>query len=352
MICVSPASREAVDAWRIADAGFSHRVTHGLLRGNIQTLGQLRATPIESVRVLRNIGSGSVEEIERYLRTAAELERGELRFANIDELLDRFLRPREMGILRIRYRLDMPAGGFSDKLATLQSIALKQGITRERVRQVEEHARRVLGSLLAQACLAPLYGLFEGVLRSRHGICPGSELAGATPADDFAAHNPAQVLLLLTACGGRISERNGYFSMIPRLRLAEAEQEIRHLLTDCRTPVGIERIQEAATLAGFPPDDAGRRHVLQILLSNQPGICATTDDRYFIAERGVVAIAEEVLEKSDGAVHYRSLLRELNSRLRPGSRQGTGRLLRALLTSPAIDRTATGHYRLKEGIGK
>ena len=55
------------DETKITDCGFSNRTVHALERVEINNLGQLRQLTVRDIRMIRNIGSLCMKEIQKVL---------------------------------------------------------------------------------------------------------------------------------------------------------------------------------------------------------------------------------------------------------------------------------------------
>ncbi len=85
--------------------------------------------------------------------------------------------------------------------------------------------------------------------------------------------------------------------------------------------------QAQAPAPAAPP--AGVAPVIERLLAATPGVAATTDGRFFARQRGLPILAAEVLD-SRAATDAGTICREINARLKPGSRIRPAAMLRAL----------------------
>ncbi len=89
------------------------------------------------------------------------------------ELFSRLRNPREVHVLKQRYHLETsenPADVFARK-ATLQSIGIKEGITRERVRQIENSAIKNLMKVpLYEARIKFILDHLENILNEHAGV--------------------------------------------------------------------------------------------------------------------------------------------------------------------------------------
>lgn len=61
----------------------------------------------------------------------------------LNKILEKYLTPREMAVIRFRF-------GFDGDKMTLEEIAQKYGVTRERIRQVEEKTLKKLRRIFAK----------------------------------------------------------------------------------------------------------------------------------------------------------------------------------------------------------
>ena len=121
------------------DLPLSVRLEKALRRRGVHCLGQLHATPVRHLRELGNFGARSVGELNRLIERAAA---GEFSTPPADAAWAPAELVRTLDVLmaqlpdRNREILALRLGADDDQARTLQSIAKRYQLTRERVRQV------------------------------------------------------------------------------------------------------------------------------------------------------------------------------------------------------------------------
>jgi hypothetical protein len=355
MIKVDPIARESIDAWPIARSGLPRRVVNGLSRIGVKTVGELRSMAPEELKSTRNIGAGSVRDIRTFFSLCRAIEEGRLAFSDIVELLKTFLSGPRLDALTLRYGLRDAPGQVKRGAATLQAIGNKYGFSRERARQVESLAMGALGCHLAMSCLAPVRSVFLGFIAQRCGVVGAEELEVLQGHPVIQPYSPAGLLLLLTDLDDGVCFHDGIFSTLPAPRLREAA---RALMGHLREHGGLSPLDELAQVVpqghwagdpaarGDPPAAADHLQILRCILLHSPRVRCTTDDRFHVTESGARQLLLEAMQRLPQPSHFRAILREFNSAMRPGSRLGAGRLLNMLLDEPSIERVSSGHYQV------
>ena len=154
-ITTSRLTRRDIDSWPVTDSGLSARVVHCLEREGLKTIGQLRRKREKDLLALRHFGAISSENIRWFFNWTRKLEAGNGRLSHFGSYLREFLNRQEVHVLEQRYGLTDPLFRPLMKRRTLAEIAdeMRGGLTRERVRQVEEVAIQALRAKLPTAVL-------------------------------------------------------------------------------------------------------------------------------------------------------------------------------------------------------
>ncbi len=173
----------------IDELDLSARVRNGLRRAGLDTLGDLRAVSRHRILTIPNLGVLAADEILEAVGRYAELWQGPdaasplfldttsasagpvalsvTCLADFGEILEERLSKREMHIVRTRQD------------STLQSLADELDMTRERVRQIENKARRQIRALADSHLKGPVQEinrmLSEGQIISAHEVARALE---------------------------------------------------------------------------------------------------------------------------------------------------------------------------------
>jgi hypothetical protein len=284
MIEIKAILRQETDLWPLQEAGIPVRLLTTASREGLQTLADLRNRSDKDLLALRGIGERTVREWRAYLRSLNDLERGKLRFQDLSDVLHFFLSEPEQEILVRRYGLLGGSGGAEPVRMTLQEIGATAGLTRERVRQMEDAGLTRLSSRMAQACLEPVYRILDALLcRLSHVMEPA----------DFAVWRDQTIWGGLSPCGiARLLNdlrpspwtfHRGYWSSLSQPQLLAVERGLVKILHALGRPANTHRLAEqtAETLARFQPKDVQR--LIEVILRHCPGVRRTPDGSFFAA---------------------------------------------------------------------
>lgn len=334
-----------MDGWSIVTSGLPPRIVHSLKRTRIGTIGNLRELPDEARRKIRGLGAGSLSAIDSFFGTCSRIEAGALQFPTVRELLLFLLTPVQYEILNMRYSLtrDMQSSG-----ATLQAIGARRGVTRERTRQLEMDAMRILRTDLARACLKGLEDVFDDFIRENHGVVLPEDLARLDSESLLAGFKAQGVFVLLSDCGSALSAGHGFFANLPPAEMEALTDAILKLLATDTEPQSFPRILDRLAARRSRASGETSQRLVRSLLDHSPSVSATEDDRYFLFKQGAAHLVRRILARQGRPVHFRGITRELNTILRPGHRKGTGHVLDILHHSPLFLRTTSGYYQLRE----
>src|SRR5260221_9975709 len=150
-------SRKEIDQWEVARSGLNARVMHCMDKAGVTTVGELRKWKEPQLMALRNFGVGSYKNVRWFFNWTKQLEAGTASLSHFKAVLREFLSRQQIFVIEHRYGLIDPLFRPQMRRKTLQEIANMQGgLTRERVRQVEEATLNLMSSLLARALAEPI----------------------------------------------------------------------------------------------------------------------------------------------------------------------------------------------------
>jgi len=349
VIKVKAVPRPTVDAWPLDESGLPIRATRAAGEAHLQTVGQLRACSDEKMLSLWSFGRITLGEVHAFFRFCERLEQGRQTFRDLRELLEFFLETDERDILFTRFQLTTGAPAAIWRRVALQTIGTARKLTRERVRQIEAKALRALQSRTAQWCLEPVYQFLNGWLDRHERVADPSQLQGLRSEGLLGGLQPAGVLALLAELApSRLLCRHGLFFSLSELELQRLQQAVQVILNRKAKPLEAAQLlaevrrQKAVSL----PGGVGQRF-LTTWLDHFPAVGATSDGRYFSLATGAPAFVAEIARRLRRPFHYRRLMDAVNSRLKPGSRRGTGTILEWLGSGAVFTRIGRGLYDYK-----
>ena len=343
MFKVQPVSREAIDGWPIERSGLPARVVNSARAVGLASVGALRAKDAHALVDMRSIGRVSVREVARFFKLCGQIERGELVFITIQQVFDLFLDGEELNVLTKRFGLFRPDARAARNYMTLQEIGNELSLTRERIRQVEQIVFANLSTRLAQLCLQPFYLYLKAFIDSRERVVEPEDLMDLAGQSWLAGYNPCSITLLLQLVQPeQFTEHHGLFSTYTPEQLNAVHQACLGCLRERGDPVGL------ADLPTGPGPGGGllSRVALGKLMDHGPGVAATLDDRYFLFQVGTDRFLREQMLQMERPVHYRTLARQFNQRLKPHCRKGNGFILQVLNGSELFVKTERAFYDL------
>lgn len=348
MLQVAPLKREIIDLWPVAESGLPVRVVNSVGAAGVMEIGQLRTWSDQKLLGLRSLGRISLGHVRSFFKLCGQIEQGKQSFQTIQEVFGIFLDSDELKVLAARYGFDREDFRASRSVTTLQEIGDEENKTRERIRQIEETAKRNLRSRLATVCLEPFYERFVSFLDSRGRVASCTDLASLHDDPLLAGRNICSILLLLSDLRpDRITFYHGFFSTLPESVLAGTESEVLAILDREARPVPLDDLLKA--LPPFPadPSPGQMKQVVACVMDHCPAAASTVDGRYFLFARGVQAFLIELMKNLERPVHYRTVTQNFNQRLKPLSRKGAGFILEMLNANPQCTRVDRGIYDLK-----
>jgi hypothetical protein len=345
----TPLARTEIDQWPVTEAGLSARVIHCLQHEKVRTVGQLRGWDDRHLLALENFGVTSCQNVRWFFKWAQKIENGNAHTADFRSFLREFLNRQELHVLEQRYGLADPLFRPHMKRRTLAEIAqeMRGGVTRERVRQVEESALRTLCTKLPGAVGEAQEVYWANRIQSRSCVITSAELAEWVDDPMLGGYQPWGVLLLLSETYSRITFRYDYFTSLPPQVLNQVEKQILQQLHAERAPVPFERI-----LAHVSDDldflNGQRPRLVTAMLDHHPDISGTVERRYFLPTMGAPVVLTDILQNRLQPLHFHELTRLYNQRMLPHSQKGSGYILRILNSMSNAQRVTRAVYQLKD----
>jgi len=342
MIKVKPIDVETIDSWPVPESGLPQRAVTACARAGIETVGLLRKKTRRGSSGIKGMGSESVRIINQFLGTCSRIISGRKTFRNLRAIFNFLLPPTYYEILALRYNLH---GGKSGPM-TLDAISRQRGVTRERIRQLEKRAISGLSSRLAQACLSGSYDLWESFIRNTNGLLPETEARGIKGVPSLEGYDPYGLLLLLCHCGKRITHHNGFFTTLSASTIDNIRKRGIDLIKSqdtARTPAEISRLIASDVGETHPPVD---KQAILAILSNLQGTQKTIDGRFFAGRKCPERLVADIMFRIPSPARFRVILREFNQLMQPGSRVGSGSMLRLLANTKRFRKVSSGCYEL------
>jgi hypothetical protein len=340
--------RRDVDSWPVAGSGLSARVVHCLDRERVKTIGQLRGWREKDLLALEHFGVISAENVRWFFNWTRRLEAGNGQLPNFRAYLREFLSRQEVHVLEQRYGLTDSEFRPQRKRRTLAEIAneMRGGVTRERVRQIEEVAIQSLQAKLPTAVLEAQEVYWANRIQTSSCVVTANELGDWAEDPMLGGYQPWGVLLLLSETYSRITCRYDYFTTLPPQTLSQVEKQILQLLHSEGAPVPFEQV-----LAEVSDDldflNGQRPRLVTTILDHHPEISGTVDRRYFLPRVGAPVVLTDILRANPVPLHFRELTRQYNQRMLPHSQRGTGYILRVLNLMQNAQRVSRAVYQLK-----
>ncbi len=348
MLRVSPILRSEIDSWTVAESGLPVRVVNSVSGSNVATVGQLRTLSDENLLSLRSFGRISLSHVRNFFKLCNQIEQGKQAFQTIQEVVSIFLDADELKVITGRYGFDLPDVQASRNATTLQALGDSEHKTRERIRQVEETAKKKLQSRMAKVCLQPFYDEFGAFIESCGKTACCTDLTPLQNSALLSNWNACGVLLLMSDINpGRISFYRQSFSTLPESVLREIESRAFTELGRHEQPTSLDEMLESL----IPADtamvaDEGRR-AAACILEHSPEVAVTVDRRYFLFAAGTQVFLAEIMKDITLPAHYRAVTQLFNERVKSESRKGAGFILDMLNSNPRCTRVDRGIFDLK-----
>jgi hypothetical protein len=347
-ITTSRLTRHDIDAWPIGDSGLSARVVHCLAREKVRTIGDLRDWSDKQLLALEHFGVTSCKNVRWFFNWTEKIEDGDDHIADFRSFLREFLNRQEIHVLEQRYGLTDPLFRPQMKRRTLAEIAVEMrgGLTRERVRQIEETAIQALRAKLPAAVIEAQEVYWTNRIQTSSCVVTSTELAQWSDDPMLGGYQPWGVLLLLSETYSRITFRYDYFTTLPPQVINLVEKQILQELNAVREPVPFERL-----LAKVSDDlnflNGQRPRLVTVMLDHHPEISGTVDRRYFLPAMGTPLVLADIFRRNPQPLHFHELTRQYNEHMLPHSQRGTGYILRVLNLMRNAQRVSRAVYRLK-----
>jgi hypothetical protein len=320
---------DAVALWPLSSCGLAPRVANALAASRVRRVTQLRALPRDG---LRGIGPRGRQAVHDFLELCDGIETGAVQKLAPAAILSRLLPPRTCELLELRYGLRNELPPASGPCLTLHEAGLRLGLVRERVRQLEREARRLLGALPARAALAPLRLRFEACMEACGGIADEGDVAAALPAQALDGYHAAAFLRLCCDCQGWFSTHRSFFSRLPAGALRDVESAALRELSASRS---LRTLRDLAARLPLPSALGApeRERLVTRLLPRVPRITATRAGEVFLYGSGLPALIEAHL-KAHGPSEAGTIFNGINAALLPGGRKSLQVFLRILRNDP------------------
>lgn len=337
-------SRAETGRWLVANAGLPSRIAQVAKRSGLKTLGALRRMETAEIETWPSVGPRSLQALDLFWERVRQLEAGGVCFASVREWLDAFLSPVAVDVLARRFGAYPLLTPDTKASQTLQEIGNELNLSRERVRQLEQHALRQLRQEVPRALLNPFLQRIEEQVRAAGGVLTGDDLA-RLPYDPYWAGWRVEGIwcLLLRVAPEPITRQRELFTTWS----AEDRKTVDGLVAECCASVpetvALKQLHARVQAGGvsYPPV------ALVKWLDADSRLWALSGQRYLWRAHGVEALLDAVDVRAGGPLHYRGLTAHINAHLRPAQTISPGRVLRALNRHPQWVSTVPGHYRLK-----
>jgi hypothetical protein len=347
-ITITRPTRKEMDAWPIGNSGLSARVVHCLENERVRTIGGLRDWSDRELLALEHFGVRSHLNVRWFFDWTRKIEEGKGHITSFRALLREFLNRQELHVLEQRYGLTDPLFRPQMKRRTLAEIAreMRGGLTRERIRQIEETAIQSLRAKLPAVIAEAQDVHWANRIQANSCVVTSAELSEWVNDPMLGGYQPWGVLLLLSETYSRITFRYDYFTTLATQVLSQVEKQILQELNAVREPVPFERL-----LAKVSDDlnflNGQRPRLVTVMLDHHPEISGTVDRRYFLPNVGAPVVLTDILRSSSQPVHFHELTRQYNQRMLPHSQRGTGYILRVLNLMRNAQRVSRAVYQLK-----
>ena len=194
----------------------SARAWYCLERTEIRTIGDLRHWSESRLIGLEHFGVTSLDNVRWFFHWAEKLETNAGSKLNVRSFLKEFLNRSELRVMEQRFGLTDPLFRPQMKRRTLAEIAgeVRGGLTRERVRQIEEAGFNALRARLPVAVIQTLQAYWESQVRKSGCILTSAELGQYVGDTTLGGYQPWGALLLLSEVLGRLTFRHDYFTTL------------------------------------------------------------------------------------------------------------------------------------------
>jgi hypothetical protein len=329
-------SRSEIDSWTIENSGLPKRVVNAASEQNIKTVGELRQITENELLQWRGVGEGTLADIRSFLSTCRKLEKGRTQFKDLRGLINKFFSKNEIDVLTDRYGLNRKDCSVSRNYYTLQYIANKKDLTRERVRQIQGDSLKNLSSHIVAASLIPFHQQIIDLINSTGKIMSCSTLHEAK-LDIFKSFSPcATTLLLSDSESSGFIFRHGVFTTLTKSGIDTLHTKIKKKLDTMNKPVKLSDLAK-----GMEPN------AVMVMLSSIPNVLITRNGRVIHSLKSIEAFIFEFIPKNAERFHYKDLADIANEYIIKSTRKNPGFYLHKLSKIDAFKREGLGVYRVR-----
>jgi len=327
--------RDHIDSWRVAESGLSERVLNCAEREGVKTIGELRRVGRDELLNWRHFGVGSLKEVEAFFDYCGDLESGRSKFTDIPDVLAAFLSSDELLVLVKRYGLERRESEVSRNYYTLQEIANRRNLTRERVRQIESIALARLATRLLVAQLAPFRDQVFAAIESAGGLMACETLC-RWRTSIFRSYSPCATTLLLSDLPeSKFRYERGVFASRSSEEMDMLYLQLLEALEEASAPLAID---ELAASAATGPDE------IFSILAGLKNLLLTKDGRVIYSKSSLNSFFYELLGSKPARFHYKQLGKWANAQLDQRTQKGYGHYLHRLLDMDSFERQGFGEY--------
>ena len=337
-------SPDAVAKWPLSECGLPPRFVRSLAAMHLRNVRELRAARESK---LRGIGPRSMRTVDALLQLCDETQSGAIQKLDSGQILARLLPGRSCEVLALRYGLKSEFTPNSNACVTLHEAGLRLGIVRERVRQLEAEAKRILGARPARASMALLRLQFEDCIATCGGIADGDEVCARFPRDAMLEYQPVAFLRLCCDCQGWFTFHRGLFSRFSAHLLREAETLALREVGAAQTLLTIRDLARRIPWPS-PLTASAQERILTCLLPRVPGLGVTLRGEVFPAGDGLANLIAAYLD-AHGPSDADTLFKGINASLVPGGRRSKQAILSVLRRTPRFVALPDGRYGCKAG---
>lgn len=332
-------ARGGAAQWPLSECGLPPRISRALSALHLRTVHDLHTARRAG---LRGIGPGGLRTLDALLQLCDEIEAGAVQKMDALQIMERLLAGRSRELLALRYGLKSEFTPGAEASATLHEAGQRLGIVRERARQLESEARRILGTRPAQACLGQIRRQYEDCIDACGGIADGDEVRAAFPAGAMGGYHPAAFLRLCCDCQGWFAVHRGLFSRFSKQALQEAEDLALREVGGAQSLLTIRDLAERIPWPAALPASAHER-ILARLLPRVPGIAVTLRGEVIGAAGGLPLLLAAHLA-AHGPSDAAALFTAINAALLPGGRRSKQAIAVTLRRDPRFVALPAGRY--------
>jgi hypothetical protein len=341
-------SRTELDAWPVAEAGLCIRAVHCLTAAGVRTVGELRGFSKRDLLQLPHFGVKSLRNVHWFFRWVQRIEKQDVPFLVLPELLGELLNKQELSVLEQRYGLTDPLFRPHLKWRTLQEIAdASGGLARERVRQVEEAGTEKLQSRLGRTLMLPLEAHWVHRLVAQGGIVTCRELTDWAGDQGLGRYQPWGALRLMATASRHIHSFFDYYTILSAETVSRVETRALDLLCKAHAPQSLANL-----LPSLQPEFGQHQgdviRLLTVMLQHHPAIDGTRDGNFFLSDQSAGWFLTGMLRDSGRAVPLETLRHQYNEQMLPHSQKSTQALVRVLNQLPPVSRVGAALYRWRK----